>query len=289
MASEAGSFSSMISEFGGAVEVEEEEEDKVVEEEKKEVKDAAPVARKALMQEEERITGAVSGSVYKQYLRAAKGYITVPLLLASLAMMQGSQVLGSYWLVWWQEDEFNQPQSFYVRCSPPETCASLADADFRQMAIYAALGVAQAIFSGLMGLATVYLGYNASKALHYDAIAGVLRAPMSFFDTTPLGRIMNRFSKDIDSIDNTLNDSLRMALSTFAAVLGSIILIAIIQPYFIVVVFFVIILYGGAAFFYRASAREVKRIDNILRSSLYGFFSETLSVRSLPLLASRSS
>ena len=157
------------------------------------------------------------------------------------------------------------------------------------MGIYAALGVAQALFAGAMGLATVLLGVTASKALHYNAIAGVLRAPMEFFDTTPLGRIMNRFSKDIDSIDNTLNDSVRMALSTFANVLGAIILIAVVQQWFLLVVFFVIILYGCAALFYRASAREVKRIDNILRSSLYGFFSETLSVRPSPPLHLSSS
>lgn len=91
-------------------------------------------------------------------------------------------------------------------------------------------GVLQAIFSFAIGVATTLIGYNISRELHSAAITGVMRAPMSFFDTTPLGRIMNRFSKDIDTIDNTLNDSFRMFVSTLAGVVGSVVLIAIVQP-----------------------------------------------------------
>lgn len=96
--------------------------------------------------------------------------------------------------------------------------------------LYAMFGVLQAIFSFAIGVATTLIGYNISRELHSAAITGVMRAPMSFFDTTPLGRIMNRFSKDIDTIDNTLNDSFRMFVSTLAGVLGSVVLIAIVQP-----------------------------------------------------------
>lgn len=112
-----------------------------------------------------------------KFIRAAKGHITVPLLIASLIFMQGAQVVGSYWLIWWQADTFNSSNGVY-------------------MGGYAALGAAQAVASFLMGVCGVYVGYNASASLHYVAINGVMHAPMSFFDTTPIGRIMNRFSKE---------------------------------------------------------------------------------------------
>lgn len=91
--------------------------------------------------------------------------------------MQTAQVVGAYWLIWWTEDNFNRPTAFY-------------------MGLYAFLGIAQAIASFFMGLAGVYIGFNASKALFAEAVHGVIHAPMAFFDTTPLGRIMNRFSKE---------------------------------------------------------------------------------------------
>ena len=61
------------------------------------------MAGPGIMQEEERRTGAVSAGIYAEYAKAAHGYIVIPLLLASLVLLQGATVMSSYWLVWWQE------------------------------------------------------------------------------------------------------------------------------------------------------------------------------------------
>jgi hypothetical protein len=70
---------------------------------------------KTIMQEEERNVGAVTWKVYKTYLAAGNGYILVPSLLFSLLLLQGTQLMSSYWLVFWQEQRFDQPARFYVR------------------------------------------------------------------------------------------------------------------------------------------------------------------------------
>ncbi|KPV77486.1 uncharacterized protein RHOBADRAFT_24011 [Rhodotorula graminis WP1] len=257
-----GAFSKLMEEFGGDLEDKKEEdeakEEDAIEGEPEADKKADKPKAKALMQEEERATGSVSGAVYRHIFTLAKGWYTFPVLLGSMVLQQAAQVLSGYILVWWQEDSFDQTMGFYE-------------------GLYAMFGVLQAIFSFAIGVATTLIGYNISRELHSAAITGVMRAPMSFFDTTPLGRIMNRFSKDIDTIDNTLNDSFRMFVSTLAGVVGSVVLIAIVQPWFLLVVAGVLCLYAFAARFYRQSARELKRLDNLLRSSLYASFSESLS------------
>ncbi|SCV70703.1 BQ2448_3465 [Microbotryum intermedium] len=265
IADKDGPFSKMIAEFGGDAiekrEEQEEAEEDAIEATEGELDNAPKKMKKkgkGLMQEEERAIGAVDGGVYMAFLRAAKGAITVPLLILSLALAQGAQVLGSYWLVWWQENHFHSSNGFY-------------------MGIYGLLGVVQALLAFFMGLAVVILGYNASKTLHRDALASVMHASMAFFDTTPLGRIMNRFSKDIDSIDNELNESIHAALSLFSSVIGAIVLVSIVQPYFLAIVALILCAYAYAGSFYRASAREIKRLDNLLRSSIYAHFSETLT------------
>ncbi|KAF8907317.1 ABC transporter [Gymnopilus junonius] len=262
-----GEFSAFINEFGSAQENKKEEEEEgstevddvqVKKDKEKLDKMKKAVAGAALMQTEERNTGAIAWDVYKDYIKAGRGEFVMPLLILSLILMQGATVLSSYWLVWWQDQSFHKPQGFY-------------------MGIYAGLGVSQALFSFVMGATFALLTYFASQSLHRAAIKRVMHAPMAFFETTPLGRIMNRFSKDIDTIDNLLGDALRMFMGTFSSILGAIILISIVLPWFLIGVFVILLGYIYAAAFYRASARELKRLDAVLRSSLYSHFSESLS------------
>ena len=90
-----------------------------------------------------------------------------------------------------------------------------------QIAGYAGLGALQVLLMFLFSVSLSIFGTNASKIMLRDSMYRVLRAPMSFFDTTPLGRITNRFSKDVDTMDNNLTDSLRQYLIVFSSLLGS--------------------------------------------------------------------
>lgn len=248
-----GAFAEFIHEFGS--------KDKPSDEVKKfpfkksTWKDA--VKSKVMTQEECNI-GAVGWRVYQQYLSAGRGAIFVPLLFLSLVLFQGVNVLSSYWLVYWGEMKWHFPQGVY-------------------MGIYAVLGVSQATAMFFLGAVVSFLSYYASQQLHERAIHRVLHAPMSFFGRTPLGRIMNCFAQDINNIDNFLGDALCMLADSGSQILGTTILISIILPWFLIVVFASLSVYCYIAIFYRASARELKRLDAILRGSLYSHFSESLS------------
>ncbi|KAF8519129.1 ABC transporter [Hysterangium stoloniferum] len=249
-----GAFAKFIHEFGAKEEAEEAGE-KVA---KEDMTKRKTMVGGGIMQAEERSTGAVSGAIYAAYFRAGRGRIILPILFISVMFLQGVQVMTSYWLVYWQERKWNKSQGFY-------------------MGIYAGLGLGQTTSIFLMGSSFAALSYFASKQLHRDMTRRIIHAPMSFFDTTPLGRIMNRFSKDIDTVDNLLGDSFRFMCTTLASITGAIILIAIILPYFLVPVAVISVVYVYAALFYRSSARELKRLDAILRSAMYSHFSESLS------------
>ncbi|CAG8488090.1 12093_t:CDS:10, partial [Acaulospora colombiana] len=144
-------FSELINEFG---EVEESEGSEIMldldsKRVENDFKLTGFLPAKELMQKEERVTGAVENSVYLTYIRAAGGIILIPIILFLLIMMQGSNI-GS-------------------------------------MIIYCAWGISEGLFSILVALSFSFAGLVAAKNLHNKAIKRVLRAPVGFFDTTPLG------------------------------------------------------------------------------------------------------
>ncbi|KAK2171191.1 hypothetical protein NP493_1094g02038 [Ridgeia piscesae] len=105
----------------------------------------------------------------------------------------------------------------------------------------------------------------------------MLRAPMSFFDTTPVGRIMNRFSKDIDTIDVNIPITIRVLVSSLAVVIGTIVVISYTTPVFLCVLLPLGLLYYFIQRFYISSSRQLRRIDSILRSPIYTHFGETVT------------
>ena len=96
-------------------------------------------------------------------------------------------------------------------------------------------------------------------------------------DTTPIGRIINRFSKDMDGIDNTLGDTYRQFALTLATSISTFVLICYVSPFFIAPMVPVLVLYYFVQWTYRTTSRELKRLDSLSRSPLYSNFGETLT------------
>lgn len=150
------------------------------------------------------------------------------------------------------------------------------DIDGSQIGIYAALGVAQAVILFLYSIILSLAGTEASKKLLHRAIHRVFRAPMSFFDTTPLGRIMNRFSKDIDTMDNNLTGTMRVAGMAIAMIFSVFILIIAYYYYFAAALGPLLLIYLSVAAYYHATAQGLKRHEAVLRSVVFSQFNEPI-------------
>lgn len=104
------------------------------------------------------------------------------------------------------------------------------------LGIYAIFGLTQAVFIFLSSFAIAIASFFASRSLHSSMLNNILHSPMAFFDTTPLGRILNRFSKDVNIIDETIPRSIRSFLMTVFMVFSTIIVITIATPIFLAVI-----------------------------------------------------
>ncbi|OUM67328.1 hypothetical protein PIROE2DRAFT_34050, partial [Piromyces sp. E2] len=223
--------------------------------EKKEKKDKG----KALMTKEERATGSVDSKVYKDYLKAAGGIFVGCLVLLVVIVIQLVKLGNDLWLVTWTKDksEENHPQKFYIL-------------------IYLAWNLGQVLLTLFYSVFMAIVGIRAARRIHRNAITRILMAPVSFFDTTPLGRIINRFSKDQDSIDGMLFMAIQMLFTDVASTVTSISLMIYTAPLFGVALIPLLLLYYFVQEYYRSTSRELKRIESITRSPLYTNITETL-------------
>jgi len=117
----------------------------------------------------------------------------------------------------------------------------------------------------------------ASKLIHSRLIESVSRARLSFFDSTPLGQIMNRFSKDLENIDQEVAPVALGFLHCAASLLTIVIMVSVITPAFLIAAVFISGIYILIGMFYINASRDLKRLESVQRSPLYQQFGETLS------------
>jgi ABC-type multidrug transport system fused ATPase/permease subunit len=107
-------------------------------------------------------------------------------------------------------------------------------------------------------------------------LTSVIKSPMSFNDTTPLGRILNRFSKDEHTIDEVLPRNFNMCVRVFTQVVATVLIITFSTPFFLLLVIPLSFVYMSVQRYYLATSRELKRLDSIGKSPIYSHFQETI-------------
>uniref|UniRef100_A0A0P5T3X6 ABC-type glutathione-S-conjugate transporter n=1 Tax=Daphnia magna TaxID=35525 RepID=A0A0P5T3X6_9CRUS len=235
---------------------------------RKSVDAGAPAANpnnNKLIEAEKTETGKVNSKVYIHYMRSIGGWLTF-ITLVLYILYQSFAVYSNIWLAKWSEAGNTTTKNHTIE----------QQRDI-YLGVYGALGFGQAIFL-LFGTITIALGcLEASSILHEGMIARTFRLPMSHFDTTPIGRIVNRFAKDVDVVDNLIPSSIRTALLCFLSVVSTILVIGVGTPIFFAVAIPIGVLYYWIQNVYVATSRQLKRLESVSRSPIYSHFGETLT------------
>ncbi|KAM8825503.1 multidrug resistance-associated protein 1-like isoform 1-T1 [Synchiropus picturatus] len=221
---------------------------------------AKPSEAGKLTEADKASTGRVKLSVFWSYMKA----IGVPLSVVSLLLFFLHNLLSlfaNYWLSRWTDDPV-------VNGTQPYRMVRLG--------VYGALGLLQGLAVFSYSLSVSIGGIMASRYLHQSMLHDVLRSPMSFFERTPSGNLVNRFAKEIDTIDSLIPSIIKMFMGSMFNVLGSCVVILIATPLVSIVIPFLGILYFFVQRFYVASSRQLKRLESVSRSPIYTHFNETL-------------
>ncbi|KAK9474869.1 uncharacterized protein V1510DRAFT_410888 [Dipodascopsis tothii] len=218
--------------------------------------------RRSRQTKEHQEQGNVKWAVYKEYAKAANFY-AVGIYMLLLIASQGSSVLGNVWLEHWAEVNTEAGTN-------PDTG--------KYLAVYLFFGVAASALTVCYTLVLFILcSMRAAKTLHNRMAMAVIRSPMSFFDTTPIGRVVNRFSTDVYRVDEVLSRVFSMFFNNMMRVTFTMLVISSTTPVFILLILPLTVLYLYFQRYYMRTSRELKRLDSVSRSPIYAHFQESLS------------
>ncbi|KAK7486632.1 hypothetical protein BaRGS_00022157, partial [Batillaria attramentaria] len=234
--------------------------------EKEEKKEIPDVVEDKLIEEEK-----VRWDVFKMYAHSA-GYGFTLLVIIVYILYEAGAVLANIWLSLWTDDpDLNNLTAF------PANSSERLDRNNYYLGMYGAFGAAQTICVLIYSVVDSVRTVHASKHLHKKMLHRVVRAPMAFFDTTPVGRIVNRFSQDISTIDTELPLTFIMGLDSLCIVVSTLVVISYSTPIFMVAILPLFAVYLTVQRFYIPTSRQLKRLESKTRSPIYNYFSETIS------------
>ncbi|KAM0050640.1 putative ABC-type xenobiotic transporter [Helianthus debilis subsp. tardiflorus] len=223
-------------------------------------KSGSIIGTSKLIKEEERETGRISIGVYKVYVTEAFGWWVVLIVLLFSLLWLAAQMSSDYWLAYETSDD---------------RAASFNPSLFIE--VYTAIaGVSFLMVSGRV-ISSVVLGLQTCQIFFKQILNSILHAPMSFFDSTPSGRILTRASSDQTNIDVFLPFAMSMALSMYITLIG----IIIITCQYAWPTVFLLIPLGWLNIrcrgFFLATSRELTRLDSITKAPVIHHFSESIS------------
>ncbi|KAI7751096.1 hypothetical protein M8C21_020501 [Ambrosia artemisiifolia] len=216
--------------------------------------------KSVLIKQEERETGVVSFGVLKRYKDALGGWWVVAILFGCYAATETLRILSSTWLSIWTDE------------STPKIHSPL----FYNI-IYSLLSLGQVLVTLVNSYWLIITSIYAARKLHNAMLNSILRAPMVFFHTNPLGRIINRFAKDLGDIDRNIASFVNLFLGQVSQLLSTFVLIGLLSPISLWAILPLLLLFYAAYLYYQSTAREVKRLDSVTRSPVYAQFGEALN------------
>lgn len=214
--------------------------------------------QKDQIEAEARKEGRVELSVYKKYATFV-GWSNAVLIFLSALLMQASRNGNDVWLTYWVDT----------------TSTSINTTRF-YLIILAMFGIINSLFTLGRAFSFAFGGLRAAIHIHASLLENIISAPVCFFDQNPSGRILNRLSSDLYTIDDSLPFILNIFVANFFSLLGTLVVLSYSQVSFLVILLPLWLIYRKVQFYYRSTSREIRRLDSVARSPIYSSFTETL-------------
>jgi ABC-type multidrug transport system fused ATPase/permease subunit len=227
---------------------------------------------KNLMTTEGKEEGVLSWRVIRHYfLLMGEGSCSFTAILMSLLVIERVfYAAADYWLALWTSATANLKIPFDFL--PLGTGHSVFWVQW-----YIIISVIAAFLAYVRTWWIAVGGVNAAKALHDTLLTALLRSPVAFFETTPLGRVISRVSYDLQAIDYVLVARMNATVASAFWILSSVIVMMAVTPWITLLLVPVLVAYYFQQLYYRKSSIQIQRIDSTTRSPIQSCISEVIT------------
>ncbi|XP_072823402.1 ATP-binding cassette sub-family C member 12 isoform X2 [Vicugna pacos] len=251
----------------------EEKEGKEPETESEFVDTEAPLHQ--LIQTESPREGTVTWKTYRTYIKASGGYLLSLFVVSLFLLMIGSSAFSNWWLgLWLDQGSQCGPQGNTGTCEVGTVPVDTGPRGHQW--VYMGSMVSMLLFGVTKGFAFTKTTLTASSSLHDRVFDKVLESPMSFFDRTPTGRLMNRFSKDMDELDVRLPFHAENFLQQFFMVLFILVILTAVFPAVLLVLAGLAVGFFILLRIFHRGVQELKKVENISRSPWFSHVTSTM-------------
>ncbi|KAK3160951.1 hypothetical protein QOZ80_1BG0069220 [Eleusine coracana subsp. coracana] len=208
--------------------------------------------------EEERVSGPVKWNIYRKFVTSAYNGALIPIIIGCQVLFQALQICSNYWIAWASERQEQVSRE-------------------KMIGIFVMLSAGSSAFILCRAFVLTTIAIETAQKLFLAMTKNIFRAPISFFDSTPSSRILNRASTDQSTVDIDIPYRLAGLIFALIQLLSNIFIMSqIAWPIFIL---FIIIISISVCYqaYYICSARELARLVGIKKAPVLHHFSETVS------------
>ncbi|KAM4560261.1 ATP-binding cassette sub-family C member 4-like [Odontesthes bonariensis] len=233
-----------------------------------------PAEKVQTIPEESRAQGTIGVRLYVKYLKAGASVLFLLFVILVNILAQVSYIMGDWWLAYWADEQEKLTQKNNNRTTGTNVTEEL-DLSF-YLGVYGGLTGATILFGFARNLLLFNVLVRCAQSLHNTMFNAILRTPVRFFDINPIGRVLNRFSKDIGQLDANMPWTFVDFIQVFLQILGVIAVAASVIPWILIPVFPLLIFFLILRRYFLRTSRDIKRLESTTRSPVFSHLSSSL-------------